>query len=750
MLSHNDPNSDDSNQHGPDGHGPDHRASGRRGPVASCPGLPQGLPPRCALVTRASAVVALVAASLALYLAFGGAFAPLVAVGTSPFALLAFAAVGMIAFANIRHMLRIRAARTAADAAARAEIERLALVARRTTNAVIITDVDRRIVWVNEGFTRITGYTLDEVRGRAPGSMLQGPNTDPETIARMREALHRHEGCRVEIANYSKDGREYILDIEIQPLRDAAGSVTGFMAIESDITESVRAREEIASAVRRMNLVVAGADLGTWEWNLESGEVLFNDRWSTMLGYSPIEIARHVHAWHALIHADDRPRVERALREHLEGRSDFLRVEHRMLRKDGSLAWMHSAGKVSERDASGRPLRMSGIHLDVTDRQERRELERLNALLGEQNRRLEEMSERAHRFVDDVSHEFRTPLTVIREFNAIIAEGLGGPVTDQQSDWLRMVDVAAADLNQLVEDFLDSSKLRAGRLRVDRRACGVQAVLDGLLRRISRKAASRGISILTEIEPGTPEFFGDEEKVRRIVMNLLTNAVKFSPDGGDVVVSVCGTASGDVEFAVEDHGPGLMPGDRARLFERFRQLPNALAPSVKGFGLGLNIAHQLVWLNLGAISVESEYGKGARFTFTVPTADPAIIVERFFERLGEREEKPGRVAMLRIHAVRAGSSMEALRGLVVASTRAEDIVLPSADGRSLVAFGPCLEPSIWRAQLLDRLDRLGARDAAVAIDVAGAWTYPREEAAARAHLVGELAGTSPAEAVHAA
>ncbi|MFM7261059.1 MAG: PAS domain S-box protein [bacterium] len=698
------------------------------------------------MFTRVAAVVALVASKISPDLAFGGTFAPFAAIGTSPFALLAMLAVMMIATANVRHALRLRATRLAVELESRTEIERLALVARRTTNAVVITDADRRIVWVNEGFTRITGYTLDEVRGRAPGSMLQGPRTDPAAVTRMREALQRQEGCRVEIANYSKDGREYILDIEIQPLRDALGNVTGFMAIETDITESVRAREEIAATARRLSLVVAGADLGTWEWNLETNELLFNDRWSTMLGYSPIELGRHLHVWQRLLHPEDRVRVERTLHDHLEGRSDIYRVELRLLRKDGSYAWVLDAGKVSERDASGRPLRMSGIHLDIHDRQERRELERLNALLGEQNRKLEEMSERAHRFVDDVSHEFRTPLTVIKEFNAIIAKGLGGPVTEQQSEWLRMVDVAATDLNQLVEDFLDSSKLRAGRLRVDRRACSAQVVLDGVSRRISRKAASRGIAIRTEMEPGVPDFFGDEEKVRRIVMNLVTNAVKFSPDGGEVRVSVRPTGMGDVEFVVTDHGPGLMPGDRTRLFERFRQLPNALAPSVKGFGLGLNIAHQLVWLNLGAISVESEYGKGARFSFTVPTADPAIVIDRFFARLAEREERPERLAMLRILPSRVDTSIEELRGLVVASTRAADIVLPVHDGAALVAFGPCEDAEGWSNRLLDRLQQLGVRDSGVRVEIIGSWEYPSLSTEARDAIAHEVS----AELAHAA
>ncbi|MFM1868296.1 MAG: hypothetical protein RL591_1704, partial [Planctomycetota bacterium] len=116
------------------------------------------------------------------------------------------------------------------------QLERLALVARNTTNAVVITDLDRRITWVNEGFTRITGWTFEEVVGRVPGDFLQTKDTDPNAIREMREALREQRPCRVEVLNRAKDGRDYWLDLEIQPVRDASGVVTGFMAIESDIT----------------------------------------------------------------------------------------------------------------------------------------------------------------------------------------------------------------------------------------------------------------------------------------------------------------------------------------------------------------------------------------------------------------------------------------------------------------------------------------------------------------------------------
>ena len=117
-----------------------------------------------------------------------------------------------------------------------AESRKLALIASRTDNAVILTDAQARIEWVNEGFERITGFTLEEVKGQVPGHLLQGPDTDPTTIEYMRRRLADGEGFNVELVNYSKYGRRYWLSIEVQPIRDERGEIVNYMAIETDIT----------------------------------------------------------------------------------------------------------------------------------------------------------------------------------------------------------------------------------------------------------------------------------------------------------------------------------------------------------------------------------------------------------------------------------------------------------------------------------------------------------------------------------
>ena len=146
------------------------------------------------------------------------------------------------------HLEALVAERTAILERVKEQTRQLALVASKTDNIVVITDIEGSITWVNASFTRVTGYTMDEAIGNKPGQMLQGPETDPQTVQRIREAIAKREPIREEILNYTKDGRPYWLDIEIQPIRDEDGNVTHFMAMESDITDDKKINEELTRA----------------------------------------------------------------------------------------------------------------------------------------------------------------------------------------------------------------------------------------------------------------------------------------------------------------------------------------------------------------------------------------------------------------------------------------------------------------------------------------------------------------------
>lgn len=385
----------------------------------------------------------------------------------------------------VEPVVRVVARQHALATQRHAELERLSLAAQRTDNLVVFTDADRRITWVNDGFTRLTGFTSAEAIGQSPGALLQCPSTNPQTVAAIRDALNSGKGFHGEVLNRAKDGRDYWLDLDIQPIHDDAGILTGFLAIETDITEQVLQRERLSSifdavtegvvlvahdgriiecngaaerilglsseqirgrvavdarwgairqdgtalpgeempsmitlrtgealrgvvhgirlpdgtrrwisvsteAVRnprgdvtsvvasfgdvtahmdnanRLDLVVSGAGLATWDVHLPSGRAIHNPRCAEMLGFDVSEFPPFMDTWNTLLHPDDHAYVQATLKAHLRGHTAEYRCEHRLHRKDGTWAWVLVSGRVTERGVRGEPIRAAGVVMDIS------------------------------------------------------------------------------------------------------------------------------------------------------------------------------------------------------------------------------------------------------------------------------------------------------------------------------------------------------------------------------------------------
>tara|TARA_R110002049_G_scaffold4601_5_gene32803 strand:+ start:1111137 stop:1112702 length:1566 start_codon:yes stop_codon:yes gene_type:complete len=255
-------------------------------------------------------------------------------------------------------------------------------------------------------------------------------------------------------------------------------------------------------------------------------------------------------------------------------------------------------------------------------------------LLKKKNIKLAKLFDQAHEFVDNVSHEFRTPLTVVKEYVSLIREGLVGEVNDEQKRLLNVAEDRANDLNTMVDDMLDISKLEAGMLGAWRKNCRVDEITQHVLDSIQRKANIKNVKLQWQIEPGLPEVYCDAEKAGRVITNLAINAIKFCGDPGVVEIGAAANFdAGEVRVWISDNGPGIDSESLSAIFRRFQQVGQSIRSSTKGFGLGLNIAKELVDLNFGAMDVESTPGEGSTFSFTLPLADPLEVMDRYVNRL---------------------------------------------------------------------------------------------------------------------
>jgi hypothetical protein len=359
-----------------------------------------------------------------------------------------------------------------------------------------------------------------------------------------------------------------------------------------------------------------------------------------------------------------------------------------------------------------------------------RQLKLLNIELEAKNKRLGELTETAHQFVDDVAHDFRTPLTVIQQYAAIVADGLGGPVTELQRNHLDVVAEATQDLSEMVDDFLDSSKLRARSLSVHRESHAANELFESIAPTLKVRAAPKQICVETSIASDTPHFFADLSKAGRVLTNLFVNAIKVTPQGGHLQLRARPTQAGDVSIDVADQGPGLRPEDVKIIFDRFQQLGDAQLSDTKGFGLGLSIVKQLTCLNLGHVEVQSELGKGSTFSFTLPAFDVQRILACYLEHIRLPEEA-GDFWMLRIRAPDGAMEKPKLRRLISSFCYPTDLVLEDEGSPAVNALGASGDANAWATQLRERIARFHRsmgeeKSAELEIKVEGPWVRDAE------------------------
>ena len=253
----------------------------------------------------------------------------------------------------------------------------LGLVARNTTNGVVVCDAQGRVEWANTAFERMTGYALAEVKGRKPGHFLQGPETDPASIAQLRRAEQAGERCYVEILNYTKSRHAYWQIVDMEPVHDTTGKLTNWIGILTDITAHRLAEQHLRTLNERLQLATQSAALGVWEWDAVAQKYSWDERTHSIHGLQPGEFDSTHEGWLKCIHPDDRTIAASRLDLVLNG-GNFFDHEFRVVRpSDGAVRYIESRAIV-QRDPNGKLLRITGTSRDVTA--ERENEERLRTL----------------------------------------------------------------------------------------------------------------------------------------------------------------------------------------------------------------------------------------------------------------------------------------------------------------------------------------------------------------------------------
>jgi two-component system, sensor histidine kinase and response regulator len=479
---------------------------------------------------------------------------------------------------------------------------------------VYVKDVEGRFLTATNTVLYARGLSLREsLLGKTDFDFFPREQADrihaaeQEVIRSGRPLLNR------ELLLDSGAGRRWLL-VNLAPVREPDGAVVGVVGVSHDISERKLAEEALRESGERFRGTFENAAVGIAHTHPTGRFLRVNQKFCAIVGYPRAEL--RAKAFQDITHSDDLAASIEPFAALMRGESPSFGLEKRYRRKDGSFVWVELFVSL-QRDADGKPAYAIAVVQDISERK------RLEGELQRAKEAAEAASRAKDEFLANVSHEIRTPMNAILGMTQL---ALDTELTGDQREYLDVVKSSADALLTVLNDILDFSKIEAGKLDLDHAPFPLRDGLGNALGSLALSARRKGLDLAYHVTPDVPDLLvGDPARLRQVLVNLVSNAVKFT-ERGEVVVDV-GLVAATAEqvvlrFAVADTGIGI-PADKQRaIFAPFEQGDTSTSRRHGGTGLGLSISARLVALMGGQIWVESEVGRGSTFHFTARFAVP--------------------------------------------------------------------------------------------------------------------------------
>ncbi len=516
---------------------------------------------------------------------------------------------------GVVHVSRDITARKRAEQALRESEQRFRTLVETSHDWIWEVDAEARYTYVSPRASEILGYSNQELVGKRPYDLM--PETERERLRIQVEPLWlRHEPIvALENTNITRSGRVVVLETSGVPFFDESGRFRGYRGIDRDITERKRYQEALRLGEARLAEAQRVGHIGSWELDLNDYSATWSDENYRLLGYRPNEVPPDMRNFMARVHPDDRARISSALELARRGELLVFTIEHRVVLPEGDEHYIQERGRVTL-DADGRPQRVVGASVDVTElRHAQEEVVRLNADLErrvtERTAELANANRELEAFAYSVSHDLRAPLRSIDGFTQLLLRKYPDRLDATGQDYLTRVRNATVRMGQLIDDLLQLS--RVIRADFQRSSVNLSTIAHEVVKELAEAEGERRVSV--QIAPDL-RAQADPRLIRIVLDNLLGNAWKFTARTTDAKIEfgMERTTTEPVYF-VRDNGAGFDMAYAQKLFGAFQRLHNET--EFAGTGIGLATVQRIIHRHNGRIWAEAILNQGATFHFTL-------------------------------------------------------------------------------------------------------------------------------------
>ncbi len=478
-------------------------------------------------------------------------------------------------------------------------------------DGVITTDVNGKVKQMNHEAERLTGWKEKEAQGIKLEKVFVIVNEKTRETVENPVNIVLREGKVVGLANHtvliSKNNSEVPIADSGSPIKNENNEVSGVVLVFKDQTKEYKSQKALEESEERLRLALQSSGQSIFEHDIIRNELSFTEEYQKILGYELNSLVENASQWIQKVHPDDRDVLRNAYYEYYEHKTKEYNVEFRQKNKNGEWIWFYSRGKIVSFDENGKPLKLVGTLIDITN------LKKIEEQLREAKERAENSEKIKSEFLAQMSHEIRSPINVILSYADLIRSNIVDQINKELLPGFESISTAGKRIIRTIDLILNMSDLQLGTYDVVKKEFDVKNLIISLIREYSSAAAKKNLQLNFVEETKNTLLTNDDYAVSQIIANLIDNAIKYTKEG-NVDVILYRDEKDNMLVCVSDTGIGISEEYMPKLFTPFSQEEHGYSRTYDGTGLGLALIKKYCEIISADIFVESKKGEGTKFT----------------------------------------------------------------------------------------------------------------------------------------